>query len=46
MPFLWAIIAGILTYICTSNPLQPIMITNILLGLIVGVLFERRNSQS
>lgn len=45
MPFLLAILPGILTLVLQIL-FQPILITNNLLGLIVGVLFERRNSQS
>jgi len=44
MPILWGLIAGVLTFIFSeTDPFQPIFITNILLGLIVGLLFERRN---
>lgn len=45
MPILWGVIAGVLTFIFSeSAPFQPIFITNILLGIIAGLLFERRNS--
>lgn len=44
MPILWGVIAGVLTFLFSeNNPFQPILITNILLGITVGVLFERRN---
>ncbi|MET3195025.1 hypothetical protein [Bacillus sp. OAE603] len=44
MPILWGVIAGVLTFIFSKNhSFQPIFITNILLGIIVGLLFERRN---
>lgn len=46
MPFLWASIAGILTFvILVSNFSHPILVTNILLGLIVGALFEMIDSK-
>jgi hypothetical protein len=45
MPILWGVIAGVLTFIFSEpEPFQPTFITNILLGIIIGLLFERRNS--
>jgi phosphate starvation-inducible membrane PsiE len=43
---LFAGIAGILTFILMNamNPINPILITNILLGLIVGLLLDRKKS--
>lgn len=43
---LFAVIAGILTFILmnTIHPINPILITNILLGLIVGQLMDRKKS--
>jgi hypothetical protein len=43
---LFAVIAGILTFILmnTLNPMNPIVVTNILLGLIAGQLMERKKS--
>lgn len=44
MPILWGVIAGVLTFIFSkTDSFQPIFITNILLGIIVGLLFERTN---
>lgn len=46
MPFLWAIIAGVFTFmLISSNFPHPILITNILLGLIVGVIMEKRDKK-
>ncbi|WP_156809588.1 hypothetical protein [Gracilibacillus halophilus] len=44
--FLFAIIAGVLTFIFMSahNPIDPILVTNILLGLIVGILIDKKQS--
>jgi|GEM_PF-4589459 len=43
---LFAVVAGVLTFILmnTLNPINPILITNILLGLIVGILIDRKKS--
>ncbi|GAA0440868.1 hypothetical protein GCM10008983_17450 [Lentibacillus halophilus] len=44
--FLFAIIAGVLTFILMNalHPINPIIITNILLGLIVGTLIDNKKS--
>ncbi|SOC15697.1 hypothetical protein SAMN05880501_108129 [Ureibacillus xyleni] len=44
---LFAAGAGILTFILinTINPINPILITNILLGLIVGILIDIRGAK-
>ncbi|MBS4175551.1 hypothetical protein [Bacillus sp. FJAT-49736] len=39
-----AIVAGVFTYIIMSTPINPILITNILLGLIAGLLIDRKKS--
>jgi uncharacterized membrane protein len=43
---LFAVVAGVLTFILmvTMNTINPILITNILLGLIVGLLIDRKKS--
>ena len=43
---LFAVVAGVLTFMLmnTLNPINPILITNILLGLIVGILIDRKKS--
>lgn len=43
---LFAVVAGVLTFTLmnTLNPINPILITNILLGLIVGILIDRKKS--
>lgn len=44
---LCAIIAGFLTFISNSGePLNPILITNIFLGLIAGLLIDRNQKHS
>ncbi|HWL23348.1 MAG TPA: hypothetical protein VNR38_06300 [Ureibacillus sp.] len=43
---LFAIVAGVLTFILMSTveATNPILITNILLGIIVGLLIDKRKS--
>lgn len=43
---LFAVVAGILTFILMSTleAINPILITNILLGLIVGLLIDKKKS--
>ncbi|MFB1082520.1 hypothetical protein [Jeotgalibacillus sp. JSM ZJ347] len=43
---LFAFVAGILTFILINSvePVNPILITNILLGLIAGLLIDKRKT--
>lgn len=43
---LFAVVAGFLTFIMgePTNPINPFLITNILLGLIAGQLIDKRKS--
>ncbi|WP_166786838.1 hypothetical protein [Jeotgalibacillus salarius] len=43
---LFALVAGVLTFILMNSvdPVNPILITNILLGLIVGLLIDKKKS--
>ncbi|WP_176545229.1 hypothetical protein [Bacillus sp. AFS041924] len=44
MPFLFVIIALLLSIICGSG-FSPLLITNVLLALIAGILYERREEK-
>ncbi|WP_153732195.1 hypothetical protein [Sporosarcina obsidiansis] len=43
---LFAIIAGILTFISmvSLEPISPLLVTNILLGAIIGLLIDKKKS--
>ncbi|MFD2639042.1 hypothetical protein [Piscibacillus salipiscarius] len=47
LTLLMGLVSGVLSWIflMAYDPINPIIITNILLGLIVGLLFERRSSK-
>ncbi|MEE6451007.1 hypothetical protein RAH41_10575 [Gottfriedia acidiceleris] len=44
LPVLFVIIAFFLSLVCGSN-FSPLLITNVLLALIAGILFERREEK-
>ncbi len=43
---LFATVAGVLTFILMNahSPINPLLITNILLGLIVGIMLDKKKS--